>query len=166
MPAELSSLVQSLEAGIAAIPPAIIAIVLLAGPTFIWLIYRYVVQPRTSRYGATEDGAYWICDNCRSANALRRSHCYRCGFAPEITEDIRVIESDIDAPEITVSPGIPVGPGRPAIAETETSDAETETEIEPGLEPDNQPLPVLTGRPSATAPRRAVVVGRRPPPEA
>jgi hypothetical protein len=160
LPVELSSFVQSLEAGIAAIPPAIIAIALLAGPTIVWVLYRYVAQPRTSRYGATEDGAYWICDNCRSANALRRSHCYRCGFAPSITADIQVIDSDVDAPEVTVSPGIPVGPGRPALAEAESHEA-----AEPvAVEPESEPVAVGPGRPVAAGPRRAVVVGHRPPP--
>ena len=36
----------ALRAGIGLVPPILIAIVLLGGPTAAWLLYRFVVQPR------------------------------------------------------------------------------------------------------------------------
>ena len=53
---DLSSWLRSIEVGFGLVPGALIAIVLLAGPTAIWLLYRYVAQPRSSRYRATVGG--------------------------------------------------------------------------------------------------------------
>ena len=70
--------VRSLVAGASAVPAALIAVTLLGGPTLIWLLYRWVVKPKSSRYHVSQIGALWICAGCRSANELRSSNCYRC----------------------------------------------------------------------------------------
>ena len=67
-------------------PAALIAIALLGGPTLIWLIYRWVVKPRSSRYQVSQIDALWICPGCRSANELRSSNCYRCHRELDETE--------------------------------------------------------------------------------
>ena len=78
MDIDIEAYLRSLEAGIGLLPAALIAVALLAGPTVIWLLYRFVVQPRTSRYRPPQIGALWICTYCRSANELASSRCYRC----------------------------------------------------------------------------------------
>ena len=50
MPVEISSAIDSVLTAIGQIPPAIFAILLLAGPTAAWIVYRGVVVPRRSRY--------------------------------------------------------------------------------------------------------------------
>ena len=59
-----------LLAGLASIG-SIMAIVLLGGPTASWLLYRFVVQPRTARMRlrGIDPSAMWVCANCRSINA-------------------------------------------------------------------------------------------------
>ncbi len=78
MDIDIDASVRALEDGIGLLPGALIAIALLTGPTVAWLLYRFIVQPRTSRYRATQIGALWICGYCRSANDLDSSRCYRC----------------------------------------------------------------------------------------
>ena len=74
--------IDSLRAGIGLVPPALIAMVLLGGPTAAWLLYRFVVQPRTARQRAYERAAYWVCPHCRSVNDFRLTRCYRCDSRP------------------------------------------------------------------------------------
>jgi hypothetical protein len=98
--------IDSLRAGIGLVPPALIAIVLLGGPTAGWLLYRFVVQPRTARQRAFERNAYWVCPNCRSVNDFRLTRCYRCDSRPA-DADLEVI----DAQPGTTRRLTPVGPG-------------------------------------------------------
>ena len=98
--------IDSLRAGIGLVPPALIAMVLLGGPTAGWLLYRFVVQPRSARQRAFERNAFWVCPTCRSVNDFRLTRCYRC--------DSRSIETDLEV--IEAQPGgtrrlTPVGPG-------------------------------------------------------
>jgi hypothetical protein len=112
MPSDLSDAIRTIEHVFSGLSPALVAVVLLGGPTALWLLYRFVVQPRTSRYVNGALDPFWVCENCRSANAFSRSNCYRCGFEPTAHHDLEVLVGDPADPEIEVSPGIPVGPGR------------------------------------------------------
>jgi hypothetical protein len=84
----------------------LIAIVLLGGPTAAWLLYRFVVQPRTRRLSRLDGSAMWVCPNCRSVNELRMSRCYRCDALPA-EDDLEVIDAHPAGP-IRLTP---VGPG-------------------------------------------------------
>jgi hypothetical protein len=101
--------IDALRAGIGLVPPPLIAIVLLGGPTAVWLLYHFVVQPRTARIArlrAYERTAYWVCANCRSVNDYRLVRCYRCEAEP-VEEDLEVINAYPSGPR----PLTPVGPG-------------------------------------------------------
>jgi hypothetical protein len=104
--------IETLRVGIAAVPPALIAMVLLGGPTAAWLLYRFVVQPRSSRYRGVDPSAMWICPSCRSVNDMRLARCYRCDAAQA---DVEVIDPHPTGPiRLTpVGPGLDLGgPGR------------------------------------------------------
>lgn len=124
-------LFESLERAIGVPPAAILAIILLAGPTAVWLLYRFVVQPRASRYTASQLELLWICERCRSANEVRSSRCYRCGLDREVMSsgDLKVVDrdgivtltaDDVVVPETGAMPStrpmVAVGPGRAATA--------------------------------------------------
>ena len=98
---------NALRAGIGLVPPVLIAIVLLGGPTAGWLLYRFVVQPRTRRrFGRSDAASMWVCPNCRSVNELRMRRCYRCDALPDEAE-IEVIDARPTGPVRLT----PVGPG-------------------------------------------------------
>ena len=170
MDIDLSSWLRSIEAGFGRVPGALIAIVLLAGPTAIWLLYRYVVQPRTSRYRATVGGAMWICPACRSVNELRIANCYRCDRVPN-EADLRVIDPDLDSPfpmglPTATSVGVAVGPGRsdltslPGLTGLAGVRGVTATESRPATTDGRQPSAVGPGRARAARPTRVVAAGR------
>jgi hypothetical protein len=98
--------ITALRAGIGLVPPVLIAIVLLGGPTAGWLLYRFVVQPRAKRLGSMDASAMWVCPNCRSVNEMRMARCYRCDASPA-DEDLEVIDAHPTRP-IRLTP---VGPG-------------------------------------------------------
>ena len=106
MQVDLEYWISLLRAGIGLVPPVLIAIVLLGGPTAGWLLYRFVVQPRTRRFGRTDGSSMWVCPNCRSVNELRMRRCYRCDALPDAT-DFEVIDPQPAGP-IRLTP---VGPG-------------------------------------------------------
>jgi hypothetical protein len=155
MPADISNAIDSLLTAVGQIPPAIFAMLLLAGPTAAWIIYRSVVVPRRSRFAGDDPDLLWICENCRSANQVRRSHCYRCGYDREKTVgDLHVVDRDglvalgqgqvstvEPAVPVGAGPGVPVGPGR-------TLDAGQPAEF-----------PALAPRPDVQRPRVAVTSG-------
>jgi hypothetical protein len=110
VPLEIAELLERLRVGIGLVPPALWAVIFLAGPSASWLLYRFVVQPRLSRLGrlsaADSLTAMWVCTRCRSVNELRVDRCYRCDArADEL--DLEVIDSDPLGP----SRLRPVGPG-------------------------------------------------------
>lgn len=78
MQIEISHWIDLLRAGVGMVPPALIAMILLGGPTAGWLLYRFVVQPRATHRRSLDPTAMWICPSCRSVNALRLVRCYRC----------------------------------------------------------------------------------------
>jgi hypothetical protein len=134
--------IDSLQTGIGLVPPALIAIVLLGGPTATWLLYRFVVQPRTARQRAFERNAYWVCPNCRSVNDFRLSRCYRCDSRPA-DADLEVIDAQPGAARrlMPVGPGLDLGGPRPlrprALSRLETQSAGWEQVVEPWVRQEN-----------------------------
>lgn len=95
MPIEPSDAIENIQRSLDLIPPAIFAIIFLAGPTAAWLLYRFVVQPRMRRYAADGSELLWICERCRSANEVRSSRCYRCALEREaIVGALEVVDGD------------------------------------------------------------------------
>lgn len=107
MQVDIADWIARLQAGAATVPGALIAVFLLAGPTLGWLLYRFVVQPRTRRRIAGPDlAAMWVCANCRSVNELRMDRCYRCDARP-VEDELELIDADPAGPRRLT----PVGPG-------------------------------------------------------
>ena len=106
MQVDFDNWITALRTGIGLVPPVLIAIVLLGGPTAGWLLYRFVVQPRTRRLAGMDGSAMWVCPNCRSVNELRLSRCYRCDASRD-EADLEVIDAHPTGP-IRLTP---VGPG-------------------------------------------------------
>ena len=95
MPIDPSDSIQAVERSINAIPAAAVVIVLLTGPTILWLLYRFVVQPRTSRYGGSHDELLWVCADCRSVNEVGHTRCYHCGLdRAAITGPLQVFDGE------------------------------------------------------------------------
>jgi hypothetical protein len=138
---------EALQAGIGIVPPALIAIFLLGGPTAIWLLYRFVVQPHAARLRenaeANDAPTFWVCPECRSVNNIRRRWCYSCDAEP-YEDELELIEAEPVVPP----PLIPVGPGKsgplrpvpraiPVYSlENQSADEETEFEAERAELPD------------------------------
>ena len=111
MPTELTDAIRTIQHLLGGVSPALAAMVLLGGPTAVWILYRFFLQPRTSRYVYGGSEPLWVCANCRSANAFTRAACYRCGFEPAAHHDLEVVVGDPADPEVQLSPGVAVGPG-------------------------------------------------------
>jgi hypothetical protein len=177
MPVEIIEFLERLRAGVQVIPPVIIAIVLLAGPTVLWLLFRFVVQPRSARQRAGSLSAMWVCPRCRSVNELRLSRCYRCDAKPEEAE-LEVIESDPSVPgtlqPVGPGPGLDLGGPEHVMARRDpmltvlpglADDADGSGTIVP-LAPAKRrrklkakPIAVGPGKPAVARPRRAIVAG-------
>jgi hypothetical protein len=182
---EIGQVIEIIRAGIAAIPPVLVAIVLLGGPTAGWLLYRYVVQPRTRHMRGIDPSAMWVCANCRSVNALRLPRCYRCDALP-VEEELEVIDTHPSGPvRLTpVGPGLDLGGPGPSVGRprpisqierapeiwVEQSDEWAGWNTEEELEQDRVALPDLAAmtevpgrapvaRPAVARPRRAIVAG-------
>ncbi len=184
---DIGQLIDTIRAGIGAIPPVIMAIVLLGGPTASWLLYRYVVQPRTTRMRlrGRRPAALWVCANCRSVNALRLSRCYRCDALP-LPGELEVVDTHPAGPvRLTpVGPGLDLGgrgvaAGRPRPIskidrapeiwvdqsdEWEGWNTEEELEQNRAALPDLAAMTEVPGRPTVSRPavarpRRAIVAG-------
>lgn len=97
MPIDLSSLVEFLQRGVATVPPVVIAIVLLAGPTAALIGYRMIgyrmmdAARRMQSSGEVEAAPLWLCQDCRSVNELRVSRCYRCGAERDAAGEIELV---------------------------------------------------------------------------
>jgi hypothetical protein len=141
---EPTGLIEGLQESIDAVPGALLAIALLVGPTVIWLFYRFVLQPRTSRYAGDGPEPLWVCADCRSANQIRAARCYACGLERAFVDgEIEVVDGDRV---------VALGP---------TDQGTTE--------PVSTRIPVAVMaqdvKPAATAPRRLVAVGPGGAPE-
>lgn len=193
MQIEIGEWLGQLQAGVSVLPPALIAAILLSGPTAAWLLYRFVVQPRAIRMASGDLSALWVCPSCRSVNELRMARCYRCDGRP--TEaDLELILSDPVGPRrlTAVGPGLDLGgPGRamagtpsrrPELSVTaEVAEIVERTEVSvlsepmslaevagarrPRLLTKRGPVPIGPGRPQVVRPRRAVVAGPAPDPD-
>jgi hypothetical protein len=113
MPVDPNAVLDTITSSLSAIPPAIIAAVLLGGPTALWLIIRFT---RPEAYGLREDSLVaseeprWVCTACRSINEERHVHCYRCRLARAADSAPVLIPTEASAPiSIAVGPGRPVG---------------------------------------------------------
>ena len=101
MPIELTELVESLQRGLGEIPPVAIALLLLAGPTAVLIVYRlFSAARRLPMTAGPEVAPFWVCHDCRSVNELRLSRCYRCGLDRDAAEEIEVI---VDQPALRPS---------------------------------------------------------------
>lgn len=167
MPIEPGEFVQNLREGLAQIPGVVYAAVLLGGPTALWLLYRFVVVPRTSRYRPGAPHAMWVCPNCRSASEVHQVRCYRCGYERDSQRALEIVYSDpelergIEEEPVAVPyPGIAVGPGRPVVAAA-VPDLDTDDGHAPADEQDGQDMvPVGPATPVAAPPRRLSVADR------
>ena len=108
MPFDLNGLFESITHGVSKLPSAVVAAVILGGPTAIWLITRFVNPPdlRKKEVVAVEE-RLWLCGACLSINEDRLEHCYRCNQARAAESVPVVINTGQPAPRI----GVAVGPG-------------------------------------------------------
>lgn len=95
MPIDPTHILGQVERAIGLMPAAVLVIVMLAGPTLAWLLYRFVVQPRTRRYADHSLDVFWVCEDCRSANDVRDARCYLCGLDRDVTMagGVRVLDA-------------------------------------------------------------------------
>jgi hypothetical protein len=98
--------IDALRAGLGLVPPALLAMILLGGPTAFWLLYHFVVEPRVTRMRVLELAPFWVCASCRSVNDSRLLRCYRCDAEPA-EDELEIIEPEPSAPSRLA----PVGPG-------------------------------------------------------
>lgn len=112
MPVDPTGLFDALMTGLNQIPSAIIAAALIAGPTLIWIIARFLNPPDPASTGneALEE-LLWVCANCRSINEDRIASCYRCQ-RPRIGKAAPVVNEDEET-ETAPGVGVAVGPGLP-----------------------------------------------------
>lgn len=86
-----------------AVPGAVWVVLLLGGPTLVWLVYRAASTRRSGRAGRDRDAVavepeFWLCPECLSLTPVTRPTCYACGFMPG--------RDDVDAPDgLTVAAG-------------------------------------------------------------
>ena len=118
MPTQISQNLEALQTALGQVPAALLAIVLLAGPTVGWILYRELVAPERRRSREAGAQPLWVCQRCRSASEVRHARCYRCGLARGTAAadvaDVAVDPFDpsrVGAPAAR-SPGVAVGPGR------------------------------------------------------
>jgi hypothetical protein len=118
MPVDPNALVHAILNGLAKAPEALIAAALLAGPTVIWMILRFIsVTGDRARYlmDAAPEEFMWVCESCRSVNHERDDRCYRCRtWRPFEGRPMLVPVVKDETDEV----GIPVGPGLPVEAAT------------------------------------------------
>lgn len=176
MPIELTDAFDDLQRSLRLVPPAILAIVFLAGPTAAWILYRLMIaQPQMRRRAADGSDLLWICERCRSANEIRSSRCYRCAMERDETvgalkivdgEAIVTLDPDDGDPAYplgqpvtaaaTARPPVAVGPGR------SRPEPASET-VEPVGERRRRSVAVGPGKDASSAPAspRKVVAARR-----
>jgi hypothetical protein len=148
MPIDLNNFVETLRSGFGQIPPIVIALILLGGPTGAMIVYRLLrVARRMQSTAPVEVAPLWVCQDCRSVNQLRLARCYRCGTARDDTDEIEVL---LDQPaahpaSFQVPAGSPfAAPG--SAASSRPSDAGPGVPVmgDPSLPVD--PVPVGPGR--------------------
>lgn len=108
MPFDLNGLLEAVSNGLSKLPSALVAALLLGGPTAIWLITQFV-HPRdvAKQEELLPEDRLWLCGSCLSINEERLDHCYRC-HRMRSAESLPVVIHGIPAaPRI----GVAVGPG-------------------------------------------------------
>jgi hypothetical protein len=94
---DLGSFAHSLQTWLGQVPIAAIGLALLAGPTTVLLVYRFVTMARRVQVASEVTlPTLWVCHSCRSVNELRASRCYRCGNERDAAGAIEII---VDRPE-------------------------------------------------------------------
>jgi hypothetical protein len=155
-----SAFFEAVMSGLAQVPSAVIAAALIAGPTAIWLIARFLNPPdvATRDEGGLEE-LLWVCPACRSINEDRIASCYRC-------HRLRTGEGAPHVAETAPAPsapgvGIAVGPGKPVLAPADTwierEVARASGAVDDGRQPAKEHLPAepasLTFEPVILEPR-------------
>jgi hypothetical protein len=145
MSVDPSGLIEAVMSGLAQVPSAVIAAALIAGPTAIWLIVRFLNPPDVAK---RDDGGLeellWVCPACRSINEDRIPSCYRCHRlrAGDHGAHVAPVAEPEPAPAgpgvgIAVGPGLRVlEPGESWI-EREVARASSEVDDD-GVEPDDE----------------------------
>ena len=89
---EAAQTVRLIEVAVDNVPAAILAMVLLAGPTAVYIVWLFVGPQRTTptiEHQAVMpvpiEADYWRCPECRSLTSLDFDTCYHCGL--RIDED-------------------------------------------------------------------------------
>jgi hypothetical protein len=173
VPIDPVEFVDSIRDGLGQVPGVVFAAILLGGPTALWLLYRFIVVPRTSRFRPGTPSTLWVCPNCRSANEIPQDRCYRCGYERDSLRGIEVVYAEPEyeeAPEDEIPlpgifPGVPVGPGHPlapAAGLNGVGEHQDEPVGERGEGMTTEGVPVGPGRPVAAPPRRLAVADRHP----
>jgi hypothetical protein len=76
---DLFGFFETVREGVSKLPSAVIAALLLGGPTAIWLITRFVNPPQVVKpVEIPVEDRLWLCGSCLSINEDRHDHCYRC----------------------------------------------------------------------------------------
>lgn len=161
MPVDLSEAIESVQNSLDVVPAAIAAIIFLAGPTVAWIVYRVVVVPRTSRYTEEGGGLLWMCVQCRSANEVRDTRCYRCGLErTAIAGDLHIVDGD---EIVALAPDVRAARAAADPVPVMDPEAMTGPQAEPFLLAAARPITptAMVGPASAPAhtPRRIVVAG-------
>jgi len=124
---DLSALIESLRRGLEAIPPVVVVLGLLGGPTAALIGYRLIgVARRTPASPEPEAPRFWVCHACRSVNELRLSHCYRCATERDQIGDMEIVVEQpaprpgpvnvpAGSPFAAVAAGVPQQPGVPVM---------------------------------------------------
>lgn len=151
-----NGVIEALQHGLSMMPSAFLVIVMLAGPTAAWLLYRFVVQPRTRRYTEVVSDLLWICERCRSANEARLSRCYRCNLdVKEILGDLQVFDGDA-----LVAVGLSEAPGGTGLLDAlPAATRPALVAVGPGRTPRSTDRPT-TARPATADPPRALTPAR------
>jgi hypothetical protein len=168
VPIDPIGFVDTLREGLVKIPGVVYAAILLGGPTALWLLYRFVVVPRTSRYRPAAPHTMWVCPNCRSASEVHQVRCYRCGYERDSQHALEIVYSDPElervaeeGPDAEPYPGVAVGPGRPVVAAA-VPDVGSDDGFAPAddAQGGQDMVPVGPATPVAAPPRRLSVADR------
>ena len=118
MQVDLNALIDAIVSGISRLPSALVAGLLLAGPTVIWLIARFTNPPDPGKRAVAGETLLWVCEACRSINDHVVDNCYRCHRPRGAESGAIVVEPGrIRVPGV----GIAVGPGVPSPQPTASS---------------------------------------------
>ena len=178
MPDGFTDAMSAIQAGLQQLPPVVIVIGMLFGPTLAWFGYRSYRSPKSTVARVDGPELYWICRECRSANQPRARHCYLCGLDGEQeTEPISVldhgaivefdagtspspvIEEEAAPPLVAVGPGRDPAPAPPSLRVVGGSSLDDVGEVAPDVRPRKPAAP------KAKKPRRAAATAtaKRPP---